>query len=134
MSTPNFFQHLSGKAPVAAIAGERIYENRIPQHVKDEPAKMPCVVFKRDGTDRDQTFCGTERLVESRWRFDFKAPEYDDARRLADTVRPELVDFTGLMGGVFVDRVFIEDEFDDIDEDPGLEVVTQIYTVWYLEA
>lgn len=134
MSTPNFKEFLKVQAAVLAVAGERLYENKIPQHVQGDARKMPCVVWRRDGSARDRTFCATDSLVEGSWSFEAKAPDYVVAKNLADAVRDSMVDYSGLMGNVHVDKVFIEDEADFIDDEPGLLSVTQSFTVWFLEA
>ena len=54
-------------------------------------------------------------------------------RALAAVLRALLIDFTGTMGGAYVDRVLLTNEFPLNDPDPGVIRVTQLYNFWYVE-
>lgn len=132
---PNFFEYLSAVPTVAALISNRIYAERIPQHVFDSRSQvMDCAVYTRVGSQRGITFCGTEGLVAGQYQVDVYSP--DDVRKvqLARAIRRALVDYSGPMGAVEVKKVFIETDFDSQEAEPGLNRRTQTYTVWYAES
>jgi hypothetical protein len=132
---PNFFEYLRAVPNVQALAGDRIYAGRIPQHVYDSRDRvMDCAVYTRVGGQRGITFCGSEGLVAGQYQLDIYSP--DDVRfvQLARAIRRALVDYSGPMGAVEVKKVFIETDFDSQEAEPGLNRRTQTYTVWYAES
>lgn len=134
MTTPNLFAFLQAQAPVAALVGDRIYPNRIPQHIPQRSRKMPAVVFKQLAGPRDYTFCGHDGLVGSSWLLSCYAPQYDDAQAVGTAVRDALMDFRGLMGETRVGPVQLQDEQDGEPEpEPGLERRDLTFTIWYQE-
>lgn len=128
---------LEADAGVAALvvdsALKRIFPLLIPEHVRGDPKKMPCLVYQRIATSRTATFCGTDSLVNVSMQIDCYALNYVSAKTLADAVRRRLVDYTGSMGDTHVDRVFIDVEFDLVEQDTGLFRVSQTYSIWFVE-
>lgn len=57
---------LSGYGGLTALIGSRVYPNYIPQG-----ATMPCLIFKRVSTPREQAFGTGQEVVTSRPRFQF---------------------------------------------------------------
>lgn len=134
MSEPNLYAFLQSIPAVAALCADRIYQNTIPQHVRDDPAKVPCAVILRSGGERQKLFCGTDSLVQATYTVDAEAPDFDDAVALADAIRRALVDYSGLMGSVRVDTVLMATDFDaGIVPDPGLYNRTESYSIFYFE-
>jgi hypothetical protein len=111
----------------------RVFPMLIPQHVRADPAKLPCVVYQMTQRGYDNLFCGTDSVVLVRVQLDIYDRTYDGALELAALVRGAMIDYGGLMGTITVKRVQIEDEFDAVDDDPGLYRVQQMYRVWHLD-
>lgn len=134
MSEPNLYAFLSGIPEISALVADRIYQNTIPQKVRDDPDKVPCAVILRSGGERQRLFCGTDNLVQGTYTIDCEAPDFDDAVALADAIRRALVDYSGLMGTVRVDTVMMATDFDaGIVPDPGLYNRTDSYSIFYFE-
>lgn len=111
----------------------RIFPLLIPEHVRDDAKKMPCLVYQRVGTERGKTFCATDSLANVQMQVDLYAKSYAVVKQLALIVRQALVDYTGSMGDMHVDKVFIDVEFDLVETDTGLYRVSQTYTFWVQE-
>jgi hypothetical protein len=136
MIEEGLFAFLSADTTIAQFVGgpkTRIWPLMIPKHHEGDVDKHPCLVYQRIGRFAGRTFCASDTLVTSEFQIDSYALNYLDARRLAAAVRARLVDYTGLMGAVNVDRVFISTEVDLLDPVPGLFRVSQSYTIWYRE-
>ena len=129
--------YLSGHATVGPLVNDpettRIFPLLIPEHVRTDAAKMPCLVYQRIGTGRDKTFCATDSLANVQMQVDLYSRSYKQAKELARAVRQALVDYTGPMGDTHVDKVFIDVEFDIVETDTGLYRVSQTYTFWVQE-
>lgn len=109
----------------------RIFPLIIPEHVRGEARKQPCIVYQRINTYRSGTFCATDSLANVDMQMDCYAKSYVDVKNLAKKLRESLVDYTGLMGTVQVDKVFISVEFDLVETDTGLFRVSQTYSIWF---
>lgn len=112
----------------------RVFPLLIPEHVRGESRKQPCIVYQRIGTERDGTFCETDSLAKVSMQIDVYSKSYLTAKQLAQEVRRALVDYTGPMGDTHVDKVFIDVEFDLVETDTGLFRVSQTYTIWVQES
>lgn len=134
MIDEGLFAHLSADAGVAALAGSRIYPLVIPQQSFREDSRQPCVVYSRDGAQRQKLFGGTSDMVSSAFTIDSYAPTLAAAQALADAVRVALLDFSGVMGATTVRAVFLENEFELADLEPGLYRVSQSWTIWHVGA
>ena len=141
MIQESLYSKLAGAAGVTAIVSTRIYPLVIPQTVYSEATKQPCIVYSVDGKVRQVRFSGTDTLVTGSFTVDSYARSYQAVQALAAAVRTALVDQSGTwtdsdspQDSVSVQKVFIESEFDLMDEDPGLYRVSQQYTIWYDEA
>jgi len=135
--------HLAADTAVAVLVSNgttaRIFPHVIPQKPDraDSIPRVPCIVYELAGEDRDRTFCGTSRLIRSRWRLKCFAERFTDAVSLADAVRDALIDFVGVMGAgaeaVSVRDCSLEQAFSIEDMEPGLFRVEQTYTLWIVE-
>lgn len=132
------FAHLStdpAVAPLVAGAGGRvrIFPLVIPQRQFDEQ-QLDCMVYSVSDTQRDVSYCGTQRLVRSVIDIDCYSQAYDTARALAAAVRGALADYSGLMGGVAdVRTANITSEADLLDIEPGIYRVAQTWSIWHVE-
>jgi hypothetical protein len=113
---------------LAALVGPRVYGLLRPQ-----TSDLPAAMIQRITTARQVLFCGTDKLVEVSLQVDAFAMTGDVAWGVADALRALLVDFTGMMGAVYVDQCTLENEFPLVDPEPGIIRVTQLYHLWYVE-
>lgn len=113
---------------VAAIVGTRMYPLVIPQS-----GKQPCLVYAKQGRERQQLFCGEDGLKRTTVVIDCYAKIYDDAVGLANAVSAALRDFSGAMGATRVPRIFLDAEIDLSDMEPGLYRQSQTWIVWHRE-
>lgn len=129
--------YLSNHAVVGPVITDpersRIFPLLIPEHVRTDSKKLPCIVYQRVGTSRGSTFCATDSLANVQMQIDLYSPSYKVTKEFAQKVRQALVDYTGPMGDTHVDKVFIDVEFDIIETDTGLYRVSQTYTFWVQE-
>lgn len=131
---PNIRVMLQAHAQAAAILGNRIYAQRIPQQVAQGPRAYPCAVFQRVGSNERETFCGADGLVAGLFQIDTYGPERDAVLEAARAVRLAMVHYSGDAGGVHVNRVRRDSALDVGPEvEPGLYRRVQTFTVWYVE-
>jgi hypothetical protein len=133
MSGPNLYAFLTSVPEVAALAGDRVFPDRIPQKVWATVARMPCVVFNLVSQSRTATYCETDRIVSAVYQLDHYAPEFDTADQLAEATRVALRDFVGLMGDTSVRLTRLESGRNMIEPEPGLFRASRDWRFWYIE-
>jgi hypothetical protein len=115
------YSKLTGDAGVAALVVARIYPNVVPQDIA-----MPAVAYQRISTVRDMAHDGPTGVAHARFQFTISASTYSSARNVANAIRVALDGFSGLMGGVggvTVEAVFVENDFDGYNQAGGEQVV-----------
>lgn len=127
--------HLEADTSVFSLMGTRFFYLIIPQRTQaDAVARMPCVVFDRQGVGRQVTYCGTDGMIETTVSLNVYALTYTAVRQLAQEVRRSLIDFRGTLGGIlFVRAASLSSEFDIQDIEPGLFRVVQTWSFWHEE-
>jgi hypothetical protein len=134
VNNPNLSVYLAGVPAVRELAGNRIYPDKIPQHVMDDPASQPCVVYSRAHVERQLLFCGVAPLASIIMQVDSYATDYDDAEALGNAVEKALLGFHGPMGPVFVDTILPDTEsVPGPEPEPGLFRVYISLTIWCRE-
>lgn len=132
--TPNVFAFLMTLPAVTALIGDRVYPDKLPQHIFEEGTIDPAVVYQWLGGARQATFCATDGLVEGNLQLDIYASLYDKGKAVAEVLRLALVDFQGQMGETRVGPVSLQSDGEQPPEpEPGLHRVTHTFTVWYRE-
>ena len=124
-----FPEYLLTIPQITALVHDQIYGVLRPQG----PRPLPEILITRTQTTRQDKFCGVDALVNADIQVDCYAAGAQDAMTLADTLRKALKDFSGTMGDLVVQKVFLSNEFPVYDPDPGIIRVTQTYNFWYLE-
>lgn len=122
----SLFSFVTADPGVAALIGARMYPGIIPQG-----GAQPCVVYNKDGRTRQQLYCGVDGLLLTRITLDCYARRYIDSVALANAVTAALEDFSGDMAGTRVPRIFLENEIDLSDVEPGLYRQSQTWAVWH---
>lgn len=128
------FAILTGDAGVAALAGDRVYPQVIPQDVA-----LPAVAYARISTMRVKRHGGAgvgRRLARARVQVNCEAVGYGVAKALAGAVVGAL---DGVMatvaldgqGSVEVQGSWIENEGDEYGETGGVYGVRQDFMVWF---
>lgn len=133
MSGPNLYAFLRAVPTVAALAGDRIYPEAVPQKAWETVARMPCVVYNLIDERRTATYCGTDLLVAATYQLDHYAPQFDVARQLAEATRLALRDFAGLMGETRVRLSRLESARNTVEPEPGLFRCSRDWLFWYEE-
>lgn len=133
MSDPNLAAFLSAAPEVAAIAADRHYLLKIPQQHRDSEPAYPCTVFLTVNVAREGELCGTTDVPTCNAQIDSYALTPEAARALARAIRRAIVDYSGPMGEVVVQRAQITADFDSLDPEPGLYRRTQTFNLWYVE-
>jgi hypothetical protein len=134
MSGPNLHEFLTAVPAVAAVVGDRVYPDIIPQHVYDEVTRSPCIVYQRLGATRSATYCGHDLLVAAAIQVDHYAQDFDAAVQLGDLTRQALRDYSGTMGTVRVRWCRLDSETHLVEPEPGLFRLSADWTIWYVEA
>lgn len=127
----SLYTFLSTATTLMAVVSDRVFPEIIPDQVYDAASKRPCLVYSRQGVDRDMTFCGTDSLVKSTMWIDCYARRYADAESLAEIVRGLLTDYHGDMAGTFISAIHLEQDFDLMDLEPGLFRVHLVFGIWH---
>lgn len=130
---PNLYEFLRNQPAVAALAGDRIYPEMIPQASQSEARKLPCIVYTTTAEARTATYCGTDRLLSAAVQIDLYTPHYDRTRELRAAVRLALRDFRGMMGDTRVRLTRLDSSGGLVEPEPGLFRRSQDWTFWYVE-
>lgn len=133
MIEQGLFQYLSNVGPVRALLQERPDFVRLYHLIIPQGGKAPCVVAQFTDFERDQTYCGTIRVVRASIQLDSYGTEYFEALELAAAVRTALTDFRGTMGSVEVKSATLQTERDLEEPEPGLYRRWQDWSLWYVE-
>lgn len=130
MIEEGLYSRMTMYAPLVARIGTRVYPMVVPQS-KPHEVLHPCVVYQLIGRERQQRYCGTDRVVRSLYQVDTYAVSYLAAKEVAELVVACLIDFRGTMGDVFVHHISLETEFDLDDPEPGFYRVSKTFGIWH---
>lgn len=119
---------LLGSEPVTALVRDRVFGL-----LREPSSLLPALLAQRITTQRQTTFCRTSKLVSADFQLDSYAMTGVDAWGLAAAVRSLMIDFEGMMGDIFVNKILLTNEFPTVDGDPGVIRITQLYNIWYVE-
>lgn len=132
MSMPaDFVSLILASSDVAGLIGDRVYPQVVPPQAWDGDSLRPCLVFRTAASFRNKTFCSTDRLIQEAFSVDCYAVTYDEAKQLAEAVITAVVDVHAVSGSTAIDNVFLDNEFDLTDMDPGLYRRNLSFTVWH---
>jgi hypothetical protein len=118
-------------------AGDEIYPAPLPA-----TATLPAVTYQRISRVPDYVYAGDNDHGdsggnESRWQLDLWGKTKVSVEDLAEQVKAHLSGFWGVMGGVdgvTVGWVFMENEMDDFDPEPGRYRIIQEFLIQFEEA
>lgn len=109
------FALLTGAPEIAAIAGDRVYPELIPQRAQD-----PLVVYYRIGGAPGYRMAGPDGLLNGQFQVDCRARSHPEALALGRAVHKRLSGYRGPAGGRSIGGIFIRNERHDADK-PGAE-------------
>jgi len=124
---------LCADGTVSPLVGTRIYPEVAPPG-----AALPHIVYTRISTPRIRSLGGTSGLLYPRFQIVSWASSYSGAKALADAVRNALDDYSGVVGTITVEDVYIEDEGDMMNLSPDVDAlrmhgVRQDFIIWHRE-
>lgn len=114
---------------VTAIVGNRIYGSRRPQGARP----LPEILWTEVTEQRQQKFCGQDLLVSSQWQVDVFGDGKTQVAQCARALSKALRNFSGVMGDVPVGPVFLLNQSDSGDPEPGTIRKILTFNVWYQE-
>lgn len=117
---------VSGVVTANGIA--RIFPVILPQSVK-----LASVVYTRVSGRSEYTMQGADGLARSRMQIDAWAPTAPAASDLANKVKDAISGYTGTMGSVFVQGVFMDSERDVYDDKVQMFGVSRDYFIHHEE-
>lgn len=113
-------------------AGEEVYPAPLPAE-----ATLPAVTYQRISFQPLYAYSeGDTGFNRSRWQLDIWAKSKAEAEDLAKQIRVYFSGFSGMMGGVDgveVGYVFLENELDDFDPEPGRYRIVQDWLIQFNE-
>lgn len=129
MIESGLYSFLSGNTNFSAVAGNRIYPVILPQN-----ATFPCITYRIEGDERGFNFSdGQEGFVGASIQIDAWGESYKSAKALAEILRSELMNYSGLMGSVSVNRVFVDTPIDIYEDRVERFRSSRLFLIWYKE-
>lgn len=105
---------IAGAAGVSALASARVYAGDAPQGTP-----RPFVRINTVAGVRDYHMAGASGFVASRVQVDCFGATYPAAKNLATAVAAAVTGYSGTIGGIELQGVFIDNEIDDSEDDTG---------------
>ena len=115
-------------ATVTGLVVARMSPMRLPQN-----PTFPALVYTQISGPRDRNLSGPSGRVVARFQIDCWAKTYLQAQSLADAVRARLDGYQGTMGATVVGSVALENETDDLEEEPEEYRKIQDYMIAFCE-
>jgi hypothetical protein len=122
--------HLKAAPAVAALVGERIYHERLPQ----KPT-YPAITYARTSTDRYMTLQGPANISQVRIGLDCWASTAAELDALSTAVRAAVAGVTGTLGPTSIQHCTYETEADlsEFDGDRADRRVSFELVIWLNE-
>jgi hypothetical protein len=128
------FTHITTDSTITDLMGTRLFPNKIPQ---GQP--LPAAEYQQDGGKREHTMAGADGLVDSEYFITCYAESYSKAKELAMAIRQRMDGFSGTVGGVVIDVIFLTNEVDVPEFKAGTDILSRYgkkltFTVWFKES
>lgn len=124
----SFYTYLSGNSAVTALVGTRVYPQVIPQPVVLRPA----ITYYQESGEYIEHLGGRSDLRMAEFEAHCWAPQYLDARNLAEVVDAELTGYRGTFGSHTAESIRKVNDFDvGPDNDTGLHRVILRFDIAY---
>jgi hypothetical protein len=127
---PALREYLLADAAIAALIGDRIYPNAMPQGVR-----ATSIVYNRISDVGYHVYAGPLGFARPRYQLDAWAQTPDEAAALAGAIKERLDGFAGVMGTppVTVQGALFAGLRDDYDADAELYRTSQDYLILFVE-
>lgn len=119
---------LDADTGVGDECGDRIYPSLLP-----EDETLPAISYFRVSTVRDPKMGADSLVVQARIQVDCHASSYSAAKDLRDAVRTAVQRYSGTVGGVTIQQIFIEGERDDFEPKNRIHTVSFDLQIFYEE-
>jgi len=115
--------YLLGYPGLAALIDDKLYPDELPQRIK-----LPAVIYSKISDVKDHTLAGQNRLERPMFQFTAFASTKTAARAIANQLKAALCDFQGMMSGLEVQYIKLENEFSSLERtsDGTLKIYTEI--------
>ena len=124
---------LAANGPVAALVLTRVWANQLP--TISSPADLPAIVYREVHGDGEFSMDGPDQLQYSRMQFNCYGKVYEDAKRVARTLRQELELFTGaLSDGTVIEHMQRESEVDIFEDAPLIYCTAVDFKITYQDS
>lgn len=124
--TNAIYPYLNSVSAITNICSSRIYPLKLPQK-----AELPAITFAVIDENREMSLSGPTDLAWSQVEIFCFAADIGQSRNLADKVRAAMHGYVGMMGGIQVNGVHFETQYDAWNPEV-LEVKTVlIFNAWH---
>ncbi|WP_128426290.1 tail completion protein gp17 [Gudongella oleilytica] len=115
--------YLLGFPELAALIDDKLYPDELPQGIK-----LPAVLYSKISDVKDHTLVGQNRLESPMLQFTAFAGTKPAARAIANQLKAALCDFQGMMSGIEVQYIRLENELSSLERTPDgtLKIYTEI--------
>jgi len=112
----------------------RIFPLIVPQKDAGDSPRIPCLVYTLSSEVSDSTFCASGDFIGSSYQVDCYAASYSTARQLAKAMKTTMLELSAdELDGIIISKIFLRNQFDVFDPEPGIFHRVQLYDVWYRE-
>src|SRR3989304_3050319 len=98
------FTHVTTDTAIAALIGQRLFPNKIPQ---GQP--LPAAEYTQSKGDRVHHMEGPAGMVDSEYTIICYGESYSSAKTLAEAVRKRMDGYSGIVEGVTIDVIMLTD-------------------------
>jgi len=124
---------LAADGPIAALVLTRVWANQLP--TISSPSDLPAIVYREVHGDGEFSMDGPDQLQYSRMQFNCYGKVYEDAKRVARTLRQELELFTGaLSDGTVIEHMQRESEVDIFEDAPFIYCTAVDFKITYQDS
>lgn len=116
-----FTAHLLAQTNLTALIDRRLFPEEIPQGTK-----LPAVSFIKISDIKDHTYSGQSKLEQPMFQFTVFASKKSEARAISNQIKNTLCDYTGTIGGIFVQYIRLENELSNLEKSP--DGIIKVYT------
>jgi len=115
--------YLLGFTGFAALIGDKLYPDELPQGIK-----LPAVIYSKISDVKEHTLAGQSSLESPMLQFTVFADTKTAARTIANQLKAALCDFQGMMSGLEVQYIRLENELSSLERTPDgtLKIYTEI--------
>lgn len=110
---------LSSAPAVSALVGNRIEPKRLDQ-IDFDKITLPAITYERASTQYAMTMTGPSRLVTPRIQISIWGRDADECETVGDAVKARLNGFKGPAGVAEFGAIWIDNDMDDFETEPGL--------------